>query len=295
MTDMVTVARNLREIERLANELQAQAIADSRSRLMPGGRAMVAMAPVANLEAWENLNAATDRAAGRSTVAALTGIGKAYTSDEDEDPEKAWPPFQMLVFWSEGWRSETGTEYDDERWKPTIQSEASFLRHALEWAWDNEAQWDDFAKDVATAKTKLENILSEGERAERGVPCWYEECKGVNLVRKIQPKRDKDGHKVWELSDWHCPKCHRSWDEDAYARMVTAGNEAAKVVTIGDETWVSVDYAARKFKRTVKTIRTWVNRGHVATSCVIAGRRTQFVLLSDVETRHNESGRRVRK
>jgi hypothetical protein len=287
MSEMAKVSSNLREIERLAGELRAQAVADGRSRVMPGGRAMIALAPVASLEAWENLTQATERAE-------LTGIGKAYTSTEDEDPEKSWPPFQMLVFWSEAWRRETGTEYDDPSWKPTIQTEAAFLRHALEWAWDNEVGWDSFVKDVETAKTKLEDILSEGERAVRGAPCLYDECKGKRLVRKFERKRDENGAKVWEWGKWHCPRCHRQWDADQYARMVTAATEAVKVEQVGDEVWCTVEHAAKETGRSARTIRTWLSRGQIATLCIRAGRRKPYVLLEEVKTRHEEALTRKR-
>src|SRR5688572_26692956 len=128
---LVKVARDLREIERLAGELEAQAIADASHPLMPGGRAMVALAPVASPEAWENLEQATERA-----LRGHPGYSKAYTSAEDEDPEEAWPAFQLLRFWSESWRREREADYDDRR--VSIETEAAFLRWSLEWAWDNE-------------------------------------------------------------------------------------------------------------------------------------------------------------
>jgi hypothetical protein len=201
---------------------------------------------------------------------------------EFEDPDELWPAVQILAWWSEEYRQRLDMKY--EGWRPTLVSEAKFLRNhdVAEWIWNNEVHWDDYAGDVERAKTKLENILVDGERAERGVPCLYEACRGARLVRKLEPYRDKDGEKAWRHGDWHCPKCHRKWNEDQYARMVTAANEQAKTEDIDGEVWCSADYAARKVERSVKTIRTWINREELATLCLIAGRRLPYVSLEDV-------------
>jgi hypothetical protein len=56
---------------------------------------MVELGNVANIEAWTNQQDATER------------YGRAYTSAEDEDPDDAWPAFQLIEFWSEQWRANT--------------------------------------------------------------------------------------------------------------------------------------------------------------------------------------------
>jgi hypothetical protein len=278
----VTVARHLREItDELWPRLLEQAEHQARSRLMPGGEAMVALGNVANVEAWENMHQATER------------YGRAYTSVADEDPDQAWSAYQLLEFWSEAWRAERGAEYDASEYRTTVATEAAFLRSCLDWAWDNEPHWDDFATDVATARRKLEDILLDGIRSERGAPCLYEKCKGKRLVRRLQP-RSKDGYKVWVHSNWHCPSCHREWDDDGYARMVTAANEAAKVEIIDGEEWVSTDLAARRVDRPASTIRVWVHRAEIAVACVLSGRRGGFVKMAEVEERHAQAKRRKR-
>lgn len=276
---VVKVARDLTEIVALSGQLPGQAVNDSNAALMPGGRAMVALGPVANLEAWENMTASSER------------YGRAYTSAEDEDPDDAWSAFQRIEFWSEQWRREHGAEYGQ---RPTIASEANFLRYLLNWAWDNLMEWDDFAADIKRARIQLEDIVSAGTRAERGAPCLYEGCRGIRLVRKLEPARDKDGYRIWRHSKWHCPRCHREWDEDAYARMVTAAHESTKSEEIEGETWCTVDVAARKVDRPQATIRVWMNRGHIATLCLIKGRRAGFVRLGDVRERDENTRRRKR-
>lgn len=281
----VKVARDLTEIVDLYARLAAQAENLASHSLMPGGPAMVALGNVANIESWENHHQATERYVDHPDER----LRRAYTSVEDEDPDEAWSPFQLLEFWSEAWRREHGAEYDQ---RPTIVSEANFIRWALDWAWHNEPAWDDFAGDVRRARVRLEDILSAGSRAERGAPCLYDECKGARLVRKMQPARDDEGRKVWRHSLWHCPRCHREWDEDKYAAMVTAGTEAAKIETINGEEWVTTDLAARRVGRPASTIRQWVHKGKLEVVCIVRGKRIGYVRMAEVWERHAATRRR---
>lgn len=286
ISPLVKVARDLREIETLYEGLLVQAVHKANDRLMPGGEAMVALAPVGSPYEWGE-NVAAEEFYHLSICNRLDHSRCHYAESEDDEGE---PPLQTLLFWSEQWRAEAGYSLDR---RPTISTEANFIRGSLDWAWDNEMHWDDFAKDVRKARQRLENLLLAGERAERGVPCLYDECRGVRLVRKMVPARSDEGEKIWRRSDWHCPRCKRTWDEDRYAAMVTAANEAAKIEDIDGEVWCTDEYAARQVGRSVKTIRTWVNREQVATVCILAGRRLKFVSLSDVRARHEEASRRT--
>jgi hypothetical protein len=267
--DAVTkVARNLSAIEDMTAQLLTQAVHKANDRTMPGGDAMVALASVASPEAWEHIFEAEE---GR-------GLDVSHVEDEDDTWE---PPLQTLLFWSEQWRTEHGYSLDR---RPTIASEAGFVRWALNWAWDNEPHFEDFARDIGKAKRRLENLLYAGVRVERGAPCLYDECKGRRVIRHIDHNGERD--------DWKCSSCKREWNEDAYARMITAAHEATKFEHIADEVWCSVDYAARDTGRSAKTIRTWINRGEISTACIVAGRRTRFVNLDEVRVRHEEAKRR---
>lgn len=278
---VVKVARDLREIENMCSQLDDQAEHKANTTIdghhLPGGLAMVALAPVANLEAWHNRLGAAERA-GRDVTAIL--------EDEDETWE---PPLQTLLFWSEDWR-----RVHDSEWgvQPTVATEVAFLRWALHWAWDNEPRFGDFASDIHDARVRIENVLYAGERPERGVPCMYDECKGSRIIRKHEPYRDEGGRKAWRWSAWFCVKCKRTWTEDRYASMITAAHEATKFEDIDGDVWCSVDYAARTTGRSESTIRQWIHKGHLATVCIISGRRVRFVRLSDVLKRHEAAGRR---
>ena len=261
--DAITkVARNLSAIERLIVDLAEQAIHDANDRDIPGGDALAARAHVASPEAWENVYEAAE----------ANGLDVSHIADEDETDE---PPLQTLLFWSEQWRTEHGYLLDG---RPTIGSEVNFIRWCLPWAWDNEPRFADMARDVSKARRRLEEVLYDGIRVERGVPCMYDACKGARIIRKINHRGER--------TNWFCPRCERDWTEDRYASMVTAANEAAKFEHIADETWCSVDYAARDIERSIKTVRTWINRGELTTACLIVGRRKPFVNLRQVRARH---------
>lgn len=267
---LLPVTRDLREIESLALDVPAEAVHRGlRCDLM------AMLGPVANLEAWGYIIDARDE----------HQLDTSHVDDHDPQWE---PPLQTLEFWSEQWRRDHGRELDG---AATITTETQFLLSVLQWAYDHEPRWADFTRDIHTARRRTEDMLHAGERAERGVPCMYDECGGVRLVRKLE----RVGRK-WQHTDWFCPrKPHtHTWDEDAYARMVTVAHEATKRELIDGEVWVSIDVAARTIGRTVKTIRTWANEARVRRACMIAGRRAQFVALEDVRTEDDRAARRRR-
>jgi hypothetical protein len=270
----VKVARDLRLIVDMTTRLEAQAIAKANDRLMPGGLAMVALGTVAAPSAYADTLEAAEHMA-------LAGY-RAWPEIEDDDDFE--PPLQTLLFWSEQLRAEHGYPM---RARPTEATEANFLREMLDWLWENEPHFDDFAADVEAARKRMEALLVEGERpVARGVPCMYDECKGKRLVRKTVPTRDKRGNKTWRLTDWHCPSCKRSWTEEEYARNVYAAVERSHFQSLGwpdPETWCTYSRAARRVDRPEATIRSWVNRGQIASVCV-PDQRT-LVLVADVVAR----------
>lgn len=290
---VVKVARDLREMENLYQALLVQAIHHARARIdgtsLPGGEAMVALGPVGSPEQWQEW--VTSDEYHHFAVCPKLDHTRCHFAERVDDEDGIEPPLQTLLFWSEQWRIEHGYPLES---RPTITSEVRFLRWALEWAWRSLPEWADFERDVEDARKRLENLLMAGERAERGAPCLYETCKGARLVRKLVPKRGKDGEKTWDFSDWHCPKCKRSWDNKRYAAMVTAAHEAAKFEDIAGETWCTTDYAARQVQRSESTIRQWLHKGYLSTVCLIAGRRVRFVRLRDVLDQDERAARRKR-
>lgn len=238
MTDdqIAKVSRDLREILEMHDRLITQAISQGDHKLMPGGPAMAALGPVANLEAWGWMQDTTER------------LGKAYTSEVDEDPDEAWSAYQTLEFWSEQWRRELGAEYDGHR--TTIATEAGFLRSALEWAWGNELGWDDFAADVRRARVKLENILSDGKRVELSrVEC--DQCGQGRRLILLKGSAD-DGSE----DHWKCPGCKHRFDHPARLRAHGAQlrkESAAKFVNQADAIGT-----LRAQGRSERTVRKWL-------------------------------------
>jgi hypothetical protein len=290
MIDSITkAATHLTEIGKLAKWLEDQALHRSDDRLMPGGRATVALAHVGSPREWaENINA--DEIYHLTTCTKASHARCRYAeaaADEDNDE----PVLQTLLFWSEAWRTEHGYQLDR---RPTIGSESNFLRGSLEWAWANELHWEDFVADLEAAQTKLENLLMQGIRSERGVPCMYDECKGKRVVRKMVPTRDVHGNKVWRLTDWHCPRCHREWNEERYKASIAAAAWAAQSEDIEGEVWCTAKYAARRVDRTESCVRGWITKHGWPLVCVVRGQRVGFVRLNDVEEHAAKAKRRNR-
>lgn len=144
--ELTTVAQNLTSILHLWEQLIGEAINQGDHPDIPGGRALIALAPVANQEAWDNMQSATER------------YGKPYTCVDDEDDETA---FQRIRWWSDRWRRHHGAEYGQD---PTIATEISFIRYNLPWARLNEREWQQFADDMDAARINLENIVRDGHR-----------------------------------------------------------------------------------------------------------------------------------
>lgn len=236
------VARDLTEILRLYSALETQAIHHANAQVdnhsLPGGRAMIELGTIANVEAWNHHNDATER------------LGRAYTSEPDEDPDESWPAFQLIEFWSEQWRTEHGAEYDT---KPTIQSEANFLRFSLNWAWDNEPHFDDFAADIRRARLRLEDIVYDGKRIERTrITC--NKCDAGPRLMVLHGVED-------DLSDdrWKCPACKQFFDVAALREA-----HAAMLKSEGAERWLhQVDAIAvlASVDRPERTTRQWLADG----------------------------------
>ena len=291
MSTVVDVRRDLTAIETMFAALLTEAVHHGDDPDIIGGDAMVQLANSASPGRWERRAELAEHAwVEQGAVAYVEGyaIRPADPTRPTFDEDDTWTPvLQALLFWTEAWREEHDAIYAG--WVPTIASEINWIRHMLDWVWDNELHWDDFAGDIRDAKRKMENLLREGDRAARGAPCLYDECKGTRLVRKTIPTRGPNGEKTYRISDWHCPRCKKSYTETSYETMVAAGYAAAQEEVIEGVTWVSVQRAAAILGRSVKTIRTWIDREELTTACVVAGRRKPFVMLSEVERRHEEA------
>jgi hypothetical protein len=219
---VVAVARDLRAIVDYAAALEAEAIAKANDVLMPGGLAMVALGHVATASAY---TAALDQAEQTAIAAAYeAGADPRKAMPETYDDDDWEPPLQTLLYWSEAWRIEHGYPMPK---RPTEATEANFLRWALDWAWDNEPHWDDFAGDVRKAKARMENLLRAGERAER-IRVVCPDCDaGRRLIVVYGATREDDR--------WKCPACRHRFTADDVSRA-----HAKQLRSAGVARWVPV-------------------------------------------------------
>ena len=281
MTDLVAeTSRNLTQILDLQAALPDRALDLGASPLMPGGDAMVELGPVARTDHW----------ARRQHLDETSGIRHDHA--EDADPDEHWTAYQTIRFWSEAWRIDHDADYPD--LQPTIETEAKWLRANLD-TLRLDLHFADFARDIATAKAKLENRTRRGKRpAFTGIPCVDPACDGARLQRWTEPARGADGTKLWRLSDWRCSRCRLSWDEDAYARLEAAHRRATgqrgHFLNLDGHVWVSVPKAAEIIGQPRATIWKWITLNQVPHRQV--RRRHTYVAL--VELREREALRRQR-
>ena len=243
------VARHLTAIVEMCDALEDQAVNDANDRLMPGGLAMVALGSVANIEAWSNKLDTAERLGMRPAV------------EDDDDWE---PPLQTLLFWSEDLRRTHGLETDA---RPTVTSEANVIRWALEWMWENEPHFDDFARDIARARGRLETLLKEGNRAERTrVVCDQVQCE-ADPPRLLKVYGSSD-----EADRWKCPRCKTQFDADALKRA-----HAKQLRHEGAQRYVLLADAIGTLRaqgRSERTIRKWLGSAEVHSYCEPTTRRT---------------------
>lgn len=235
--------RDLTEIIKLTATLPAQALTEGRSRLMPGGRAAVALGPVGSPDEWAELIAYEE-------LQHLASCPKTdhrdcryveHASDESEE----WP-LQTLRYWSESWRTARGYSFDH----PTLHTEASFLQSCVDWASDHEPRWDHFARDVRQVRVRLEDVLYAGRRMDRTrVEC--DRCAESPRLLQLLGAAD-DG----TLDRWKCPHCKHIFDRDAMLRAHATQlrrESAAKHVDQADAIGT-----LRAQGRAERTIRKWL-------------------------------------
>lgn len=277
MTDLATVAANLRSIEDMALRLEDRAIDRSNSRDMPGGDALV------------NLGGTTPRRwAAHVDEREQAWLDDPYLDDADmpnwsefEDPDELWPAVQILAWWSEEYRQRLDMKY--EGWRPTLVSEAKFLRNhdVAEWIWNNEVHWDDYAGDVSKAKTKLENLLHEGERAER-IRVVCPDCDAGRQLIRVYAEGAPDDDR------WKCPECRHKFTrdevDDAYAKQMRSS---------GVDRWVPINDALSLMRGQgwqERTVLDWFESGDLELSQDSTGRRS--VWWPDVWRTHNAARQR---
>lgn len=203
------------------------------SMYIPGGDALNMLGPAANLQAWEYRYEAAE-AAGM-TIA----TDYAYDQIDHEDH-----PLLVLASWEDTIRDELGQPTD---LKATVQRAADYLRNHIDYLCDNWLPIDALIHDLYRVKNRLETILHDGIRPDRGVPCM--EC-GTLLVKIWGDAVDGSDDK------WHCSTCETWSNVEQYTLAVTyAARAHAKGLTASD---MEDEYRIRP-----GTLRVWASRGLV--------------------------------
>lgn len=281
MTDAVTkVARNLTEIENLTASLPAQAAHKAADRLMPGGMAMVMLGPDADLDEWAEQIAYAElrhyATCEKDSHKGCTVAGAEHV--EDEDDQWTEDPLRTLLFWTDEWRERHG--YPLEGREATIVGEVKFLRWCLNWAWENEPHFEDFADDVHQVRLRLESALLAGRRAERSrVRCPNPECENKPRLILVRARRHaaRDADLLEQVATiqtedhWKCTACKTRYDADAYRRAY-----GQQLRSQGAERYVPFRDALATLRdqgRPERTVRKWVIDGEVDAYCDRSTRR----------------------
>ena len=232
----VQLAKDLRSIEDMYDNLQTEAVNRGGDPNMPGGMAMVMLGPGADVEAF-----------GYAQLSAMMGRvdpGSVETDDIE-------PPLSFLSGWVDIVREErdqpTGL-------KATVGREVAYLRRSVDWMLSSDEygdlrfiQVDDFAEQLEKVRRALENVLRDGHRATR----IRAECKSCEDSPRLCLRQGaaKDGSQ----DHWYCPACYHAYDVAGVSRcwrqMFVKRGDAPE--------WVPLRAAASSVGRPVSTVRTW--------------------------------------
>lgn len=257
---LIKVQQNLTAILNLVEQLATEAIHQANNPLMPGGLAMVALAGAASPGRYETNIAELETAA--ITFARETGLPLKTLWPETYDDPNGWePPLQTLRYWSEQWRTIHGYPKP----KPSIHSEVVFVRWALNWAQENEPHFAAFIEDIHDTRSRLENTLKAGTRADRSrVICPT--CDDPHRLIRIWGDNTND-------DAWKCPNCKNKLTEDdhqrAYAKQLRHAG-AMRFIPKTDALAVMKSQG-----RSARTVRKWFEDCTIETRCNIQTRTTE--------------------
>lgn len=249
----LSIATNLREIERMYADLEIEALYQADDPEIPGGDALNLAGPVANVEAWQH----------RYDTAEARGFGRHgdYVVDQVDAEDH---PLLVLATWEDVLRDECDQPSD---LRTTIARASAYIASKVEWMLGtneygdlNFLGIDALARDLSRVRSRLEAVLNDGIRSTKGVPCMA--C-GTALVR------------IWGESEaldrWQCKPCDEQSTLEQYALAVKADYRAhAEALTASD--------IEKEFRVRPGTLRQWQARGLVKKR----GRDASGRLLYDV-------------
>lgn len=239
----------------------------------------------------------------------------------DEWPTDPLPVVAALASWEDFWREHFG---DPAGGKATLATVTGYLLRRLDRAAQTHPAFDEFAAELRRHRASVQAAVGladvpveapaecfdcgEGSRLlrtyrELAEPVAVRRARGRRAVKRLlEPVRRQRAAErsygvrevtpwpatalnVWRrivagtageglTDDWTCEVCGRVYDQAGY---FLALRSAASL-------WVRVPTAAETAGRPVRTIRSWVNRGHVSAACRVKDRAV-LVWWPDVSDR----------
>lgn len=246
------VARDLRTIEQLYDDLRTEAVNRAGDPHIPGGAAMVLLANGADVEAWGyyQLSAVMGRLnLGKSTKDSEEALAEILSDDLE-------PPLSFLASWADIVREERGGEPATHR--ATIAGEVMYLRASIDWMLSTKEdgepwfiQVDDFATRLSQVRTALENVLYAGDRRDY-IRARCRLCPNAPRLYLATPMYSTDS----KDDRWCCPDCHEKYDLDGVAQcwhtMLSKRLDSDEAPE-----WVTILAAAQATGRSMRTIQTW--------------------------------------
>lgn len=206
--------------------------------------AMVLLGPSADPEAWRN----------RATSAMVGRIDASYLEDCRDEQHPMWVVFTWEQIWRDHLDHQTVAPFTLTAGFAYLDMQIGYMAEQIEPA------FDEFARELRGCRAHLEDVLRDGERAERGAPCLQCE-KPLILVRGA---KDAPDH-------WECPTCRRILSEGDYWRAVYAAHQA-----ISDR--LTADALAERIGVKASVIRVWGARDKIRKH----GRNQYGITLYDV-------------
>lgn len=206
MNPAAAITLDLTAILDLAAQLPARAIETQA--------AVIALAPVANQEAWAH----RQDTLGEQLEAHWWRQG--WCDWPPPETVRSSTPLQILCVWTEWVR----VFYDLEREQPPLQrtltSEVAVLRWKLDAILNDltEDQAKTFARDIGSCRRRLEDVVLDGLRDEisHDVTCLADGCQDVFLVRRMLDEGRGKRARKGLADEWSCPRCDRRYDGPAY-------------------------------------------------------------------------------
>lgn len=273
---LVQVSADLREIVTLHSHLIDQAAARAADKDMPGGAAMSLLGPVANQHAFTNRIDGIERYNDSFARWELGLPERDISHFADNEPNEV---LDLLTFWTETARENHALPIIH----PTISTEALFLSQILNDVFTHNPRFDLLAKDVHTARIRLEAVLRDGIRPTEGIRC--PRCHGTELIRtehdrsrprgcnghghlpacpvlpriKGRPQQCNCADRGGLIEEWTCPQCSYELDRRGYEQAVFRDY-------VQHAPYLELKYLHFQIQDVKPgTVKVWASRGHVKT------------------------------